>query len=144
LSGKFRLSSGTDGMGIVNQEFAFESGAPVESSRDWLLLRRVGLIQAAFIEEPAVMRSSGLRPDAGPYADLNDTILEEALPLLRGVLEPATFRLNSEPALGEVAQYRGITFLLTRFSTTARFDFTCWRLPAVLPDVPWPEVLGPS
>ena len=144
MSGHFRLSSSYDGIGIVDQEFDFEPNTQIESDRNGLLLRRVGLIQAAFVEEPAVLRASGLGVDTRLFAEVNDTILEEAIPLLRGGLEPATYRLNSEPTAGEVAHYRGITFLFTQFPTTARFDFTCWRLPNVRPDVPWPDVVGPE
>jgi len=129
------------GIGLVTHEFRFDQDAlPVRDRDEVLALRRLSLIQCAFLAD-TVLQAGGL--GVFPFPERDDIILKEALPLLKEELEPAEFRLNSRVASGVVLPYRGIQFLLSTFSIFARQDFACWRLPNAPTGVAWPDIVGP-
>lgn len=136
----FHLVGAHDGFGIVGQEFSVESETPAEAGPHLLFLHRVGLVQLSFAADPELTAVAELTTCA--YHELVEVVLEETQSLLAAPLRPATYRLDSQPAAGEVLTYRGIDYLFSDLPLTDRFDFTCWRLPRVGPDAPWPDVVS--
>ncbi|MDT0202293.1 hypothetical protein [Nocardioides sp. AE5] len=134
----FALTEAAADVGITCHWFTFEVGFEPEDDppqREWL--RRVSLLQVAYVAEPALRRRAGFPDHHRHTSAMLEQISAEADPLLRTGLAPVDYELDGARAGGLAVTYRGSGFLFPQLPLTSGSAFVCWR-PAGTVGPGWP------